>query len=87
MAFGYFSVARDTWKLERMIDMADTTSETLVAFCDGSYKKLKPVSWKHSQWIHFTLEDGSVVMVNPANVNYIQRSADGPGPNETKGGM
>lgn len=44
---------------------------TLIAFCDGSYKKVKPAKWKHSQWIHFTLEDGSVVRVNPANVNYL----------------
>lgn len=51
-------------------------SEHLIAFRDGSYKKLTPVTWKHSQWIHFTLADGSVVSVNPANVNYMQRSAD-----------
>lgn len=50
--------------------MADTH---LVAFCDGSYKKVQPVKWRHSQWIHYTLGDGSVVMVNPANVNYIHR--------------
>ncbi len=47
--------------------------EQLIAFRDGSYKKVSPVDWKHSQWIHYTLEDGSVVMVNPANVNYIHR--------------
>ncbi len=45
--------------------------KTLVAFRDGSYKKIKPVKWKHSQWIHFTLDDGSVVRVNPVNVNYL----------------
>ncbi len=48
----------------------------LIAFCDGSYKKVTPTAWKHSQWIHFTLEDGSVVMVNPTNVNYIHRGID-----------
>jgi len=37
----------------------------LVAFRDGSYKKIRAVDWKHSQWIHFTLPDGSVVRVNP----------------------
>lgn len=47
--------------------------EHLIAFRDGSYKKVAPVAWKHSQWIHYTLEDGSVVMINPANVNYIHR--------------
>lgn len=46
-------------------------TETLIAFVDGSYKKVRPVKWRHSQWIHFTLEDGSVVRVNPANVNYL----------------
>jgi hypothetical protein len=45
----------------------------LIAFRDGSYKKVAPVTWRHSQWIHFTLDDGSVVMVNPVNVNYIHR--------------
>ncbi len=48
----------------------------LVAFRDGSYKKVRPVGWRHSQWIHYTLEDGSVVMVNPINVNYIHRGID-----------
>ena len=48
----------------------------LIAFCDGSYKKVATVSWRHSQWIHFELKDGSVVMVNPANVNYIHRGID-----------
>lgn len=51
-------------------------STQLIAFRDGSYKKVSPVSWKHSQWIHYTLEDGSVVMVNPVNVNYIHRGID-----------
>jgi hypothetical protein len=48
----------------------------LIAFRDGSYKKVSPVAWKHSQWIHFDLADGSCVMVNPANVNYIHRDID-----------
>ena len=44
---------------------------TLISFCDGSYKKVRALSWKHSQWIHFTLPDGSTVAANPANVNYL----------------
>ncbi len=55
-----------------------TPPTQLIAFRDGSYKKVRPVSWKHSQWIHYTLKDGSVVMVNPANVNYIHRKAEAP---------
>jgi hypothetical protein len=51
--------------------MADGSKQVLIAFRDGSYKKLSPVSWKHSQWIHFTLADGSTVSVNPHNVNYL----------------
>ena len=54
--------------------MADATH--LIAFVDGSYKKVRPTAWKHSQWIHYTLADGSVVMVNPVNVNYIHRGLD-----------
>lgn len=42
---------------------------TLVAFRDGSYKRVRPVKWRHTQWIHFTLADGSEI--NPANVNYL----------------
>jgi hypothetical protein len=50
----------------------------LIAFRDGSYKKVTPTpdGWKHSQWIHYTLDDGSVVMCNPANINYIHRGID-----------
>lgn len=52
---------------------AEPQEEHLIAFCDGSYKKVKPVDWKHSQWIHYTKKNGQIVMVNPANVNYIER--------------
>ena len=48
----------------------------LIAFRDGSYKKIDPISWKYSQWIHYTLPGGSIVMVNSANVNYIHRGLD-----------
>lgn len=44
----------------------------LISFCDGSYKKLVPVDWTHSQWIHYTTNTGHVVRINPANVNYIE---------------
>lgn len=46
----------------------------LIAFRDGSYKKVIPTEWKHSQWIHYTKKSGAVVMINPANVNYIERT-------------
>lgn len=62
----------------------------LIAFRDGSYKKVTPVGWKHSQWIHYTLADQSCVMVNPANVNYIHRGIDEEkyvDPEKHKGGI
>ena len=49
--------------------------EHLIAFRDGSYKKVKnPIEWKHSQWIHYTLENDTIIRINPKNVNYIQES-------------
>ncbi len=48
----------------------------LIAFTDGSYKKIRAVDWKHSQWIHFTLLNGSVIRVNPENVNYMHQGID-----------
>ncbi len=53
-----------------------TTKTTLIAFCDGSYKKVKSVTWKHSQWIHWELPDGSTVSANPRNVNYLHIDID-----------
>ena len=55
--------------------MSDKT--TLISFRDGAYKKVTPTSWKHSQWMHFTLADGSVVSANPRNVNYIHIGVEG----------
>lgn len=59
----------------QLLDDCDTApaklKTTLISFCDGSYKKVHPVSWKHSQWIHFKMADGSTVACNPANVNYL----------------
>ncbi len=51
--------------------------EHLIAFRDGSYKTVASVSWKQSQWIHMTKACGSVVRINPFNVNYIEQ---GPPP-------
>ena len=45
----------------------------LVAFRDGSYKKIEdPKNWKQSVWLHYTKQNGSVVRINLANVNYIE---------------
>lgn len=48
------------------------TPENLISFRDGSYKKIKFLDWKHSQWIHYTKKNGKNVRINPANVNYIE---------------
>lgn len=60
-------------KPEDKPDRPDEPDVHLIAFNDGSYKKLCPVEWKHSQWIHYILPNGTIVMVNPRNVNYIHR--------------
>lgn len=45
----------------------------LVSFRDGAYKKIvDPKSWNHSQWLHYTKQNGAVVRINLANVNYIE---------------
>lgn len=45
---------------------------TLIAFKDGSYKKVTHVKWKHSQWLHFTKPDGTTVSANYRNINYLE---------------
>jgi hypothetical protein len=48
-------------------------ADMLVAFNDGSYKKIEaPFKYKHSQWIHFTRENGKAVRINTQNVNYLE---------------
>lgn len=46
-------------------------SKTLISFTNGSYKQVDVNEWRHSNWIHFNLPDGSKLCVNPANVNYL----------------
>ena len=52
----------------------------LIAFRDGSDKRVTLardiVSRIHSEWIRCALEDGSVILVNPDNVNYIHDGVD-----------
>ena len=66
---------KEAWEMSNL-----KVNEHLVSFRDGSYKKVTPVAWSHGQWIHYRKADGSVVRVNPANVNYIEQ-----GPEETPG--
>ncbi len=46
-------------------------AKTLVSFTNGAYKTVEADGWRHSNWIHFTLKDGSKLAVNPENVNYL----------------
>lgn len=45
--------------------------KTLISFTNGAYKQVPGDQWRHSNWIHFTLPDGSLLAVNPNNVNYL----------------
>ena len=71
MATAEEMAARLKERTERATEEARDVETVLVSFRDGSYKKVRHVGWKHSQWIHFTLEDGSQVACNPDNVNYL----------------
>ena len=51
--------------------MPTELSKTLISFTSGAYKEVSSVKWRQSNWIHFTLADGSKLAVNPANVNYL----------------
>ena len=57
--------------------MADEKKVHLVSFRDGSYKKIvDPKYWYQSQWLHYTKQNGNVVRINLANVNYIEEMID-----------
>lgn len=51
--------------------MPQESSKTLISFTNGSYKEVTVDEWRHSNWIHFKLPDGSKLAVNPDNVNYL----------------
>jgi hypothetical protein len=51
--------------------MAEQNSKTLISFTNGSYKEVSVTEWRHSNWVHFRLPDGSKLCVNPDNVNYL----------------
>lgn len=44
----------------------------LVAFMDGSYKKIKVKLYEHKVWIQVTKPDDVVVYLNPNLVKYIE---------------
>ena len=44
----------------------------LIAFTNGSYKRIKFVKYEHNEWIKITKEDGAEVFINPINVKYIE---------------
>ncbi len=48
------------------------TAKHLIAFESGHYKKLTGTWEGDSVWAHFKTEDGGMVHVNKAKVEYIQ---------------
>lgn len=64
--------ARAMLAVKRENTQTTAPQENLVSFKDGSYKKVKFVSWKHSQWIHYATTSGKNLRINPENVNYIE---------------
>lgn len=53
-----------------------TEQRYLIAFDNGSYKKVKAKTYDHKEWIVITKEDGSQVFVNPSKVKYIETIID-----------
>lgn len=47
--------------------------ELLFAFMNGSYKKIKSVSYDHKEWIVVTKESGKQVFINSSNVKWIEQ--------------
>ena len=46
--------------------------ELLIAFTNGSYKKVVSVKYDHKEWIIIEKESGKKVFVNTANVKWIE---------------
>lgn len=46
--------------------------ELLFAFMNGSYKKIKVVSYDHKEWIIAEKENGKKVFINSSNVKWIE---------------
>lgn len=46
--------------------------ELLIAFMNGSYKKLKSTNYKHNEWIAITKEGGKQIFINTVNVKYVE---------------
>jgi hypothetical protein len=44
----------------------------LVAFMNGSYKKMTVVEYDHKEWIIAKKKDGSQVYINTSNVKWIE---------------
>lgn len=44
----------------------------LIAFMNGSYKKVDSVAYDHKEWIVIKKESGKQVFINSANVKWIE---------------
>jgi hypothetical protein len=53
-------------------EQMNTPRELLIAFTNGSYKKVNSVNYDHKEWIVIKKESGKQVFINTANVKYIE---------------
>jgi hypothetical protein len=53
-------------------DQMNMPRTLLFAFMNGSYKKIKSVSYDHKEWIVVEKENGKQVFINSANVKWIE---------------
>jgi hypothetical protein len=55
-----------------MAKTLDGTRSLLVAFMNGSYKKMDVVKYDHKEWIVVEKSDGCKVFINSTNVKWIE---------------
>jgi hypothetical protein len=55
-----------------MAKSLDGERTLLVAFMNGSYKKMTVVEYDHKEWIVATKKDGAKVFINTSNVKWIE---------------
>lgn len=54
-----------------MAQNLNTERTLLFAFMNGSYKKIKAISYDHKEWIVVTHSDGTKSYINSSNVKWI----------------
>jgi hypothetical protein len=59
-----------------MAQNLNTERTLLIAFMNGSYKKITPVKYDHKEWIVIEKKDGTKAFINSANVKWIEEVKD-----------